>query len=65
MSQLTNGKIPQGQDCPFASECSFKAFGTCGHKGVNHPCDYSCATARGFDMIKGEALVKLGVKKST
>lgn len=65
MSQLTNGKIPQGQDCPFTSECSFKAFGACGHKGVTHPCDYSCATARGFDMLKTYSLVKLGVKKPT
>jgi hypothetical protein len=52
MSQLTNGKIPQGSVCPFTKVCSFKEFGTCGHKGEKHPSDYSCGTARGFDLMQ-------------
>ncbi len=52
MSKLINGRIPVGSDCPFATECAIKEEGDCKHKGVRHPVDFSCATARGFDMAE-------------
>ena len=47
-SKLVNGCIPQGQDCPFKTECGYSS---CKHMGKTHPCDFSCAAARAYDMI--------------
>lgn len=45
------GKIPAGKECPFKYGCEFYNTTLCHHTGINHPHDYSCATARGFDMF--------------
>ena len=50
MSLLVLGNIPKGTDCPFTSKCGFWQDQTCGHKGKDHPVDYSCASARMFDI---------------
>ena len=53
MSKLTNGRIPAGQVCPFLSRCG-KGTGECmvGHKGEEHKVAFSCALARGYDLIE-------------
>lgn len=50
--QLVNGKIPPKTECPFATKCAIKTEGNCKHKGVEHPAPFSCATARGFDLVQ-------------
>lgn len=52
MSKLKLGLIPQGSDCPFKDRCVQKAQGVCKHKGEAHPCAFSCALARLFDMVE-------------
>jgi hypothetical protein len=52
VSRLIAGKVPQGQLCPFRGRCSTWEAEQCHHKGVKHPCDFSCATARAFDLIE-------------
>ena len=52
-SQLTFGAIPAHTTCPFLKECSkgtMKCF--VGHQGTEHSVDFSCAIARGFDILK-------------
>lgn len=54
-SQLVDGLIPAGQHCPFASKCECAEF--CPHErnlkmGAEYTADFSCAIARGFDMIR-------------
>jgi len=48
---LVNGLILKGDECPFKEHCGIAQMGSCHHKGVDHPCDFSCASARGFNMI--------------
>jgi hypothetical protein len=50
------GRIPEHTDCPFKSKCSFAASGKCHHEGINHGVEFSCATARGFDLIERNKL---------
>lgn len=52
MSKLKLGLIPQRTECPFVDRCAVKQDGHCNHQGENHACDYSCALARGFDLIE-------------
>lgn len=49
-SLLVDGNIPAHTTCPFAGECGLNKDGNCGHQGVNHTVDYSCALARAFDL---------------
>lgn len=51
MSKLVEGKIPANTVCPFLSECSMTS--QCHHQGKNHSVPFSCAAARGFDIILG------------
>jgi hypothetical protein len=53
------GRIPANTFCPFKGECvmwknkinkSTTINGICGHKGENHKTEYSCGSARGFDI---------------
>jgi hypothetical protein len=48
MSKLVDGLIPKGTVCPFKEECNLYP---CEHHGTEHKVDYSCALARGFDII--------------
>jgi hypothetical protein len=50
-SLLVHGNIPENTECPFAKFCRFKAEGTCKHRGKDHGVEFSCASARGFDLI--------------
>lgn len=47
-SKLKNGLIPAGTECPFKDECNSSL---CKHQGVWHTVNFSCAFARGFDLI--------------
>ena len=47
-SKLKNGLIPAGTECPFKDECNDSL---CKHQGVWHTVNFSCAFARGFDLI--------------
>lgn len=46
---LVDGVIPAHTACPFWDKCSFALTNNCAHLGADHPVDYSCAAARGFD----------------
>lgn len=50
MSELVNGKIPAGSECPYTKQCPYKENGECKHRGVNHTVPYSCGTARLFQI---------------
>lgn len=50
-SLLVVGRIPANMECPFARECLIKAAGNCNHTGKEHSIAYSCASARGFDLM--------------
>lgn len=50
MSKLINGNIPAHTICPFKGECNLAS--NCHHQGEKHPVPFSCAAARGFDLIK-------------
>lgn len=51
-SKLVDGKIPKFKDCPFRKECKIASSHNCHHTGVGHPFEYSCGSARGFDIIE-------------
>jgi hypothetical protein len=50
MSKLVNGRIPTGTDCPFRARCNIAESGNCRHLGKDHKVDFSCGTARLFDI---------------
>ena len=47
-SKLVNGHIPEKTECPFTKECP--TIDLCKHTGINHPCNFSCGTARFLDI---------------
>lgn len=47
---LTHGKILKGDECPFRNKCRIAKECLCNHKGIFHSRDFSCSTARFFDM---------------
>lgn len=50
-NKLTNeGRIPKGINCPFKRNC-LGSMEKCKHTGKNHPCEFSCAIARSFNMM--------------
>jgi len=51
-TMLVDGLIPANTECPFTSECTFKQAGVCKHLGVAHSIPFSCASARGFDLMQ-------------
>jgi hypothetical protein len=52
VSKLQDGLIPAHTECPFASQCGFKQDDTCNHRGKEHTVNYSCASARLFDICR-------------
>lgn len=54
MSKLVDGLIPKHTMCPFVKECNQDGKDECPtiHKGLEHKVDFSCAIARGFNMMK-------------
>jgi hypothetical protein len=63
MANLKNGKIPPFTECPFIEICEFKKQGACHHLGKEHPKEFSCASARGFKMLKKSRLSGLNQKE--
>jgi hypothetical protein len=51
---LVDGKIPAKTECPFAGICKIKSNGNCKHLGEKHECEFSCASARGFNLFNHE-----------
>lgn len=49
MSKLKLGLIPQGEPCPFLSDCGLR-IGRCPTKEQPKQVDYSCAAARLWDL---------------
>lgn len=52
MSMLVEGKIPAHTVCPFRERCEIAQGGACNHLGQKHNVAFSCAAARGFDLIR-------------
>lgn len=51
MSKLVHGNIPAHTECPYRIDCRFAKEGTCKHKGKEHTCEFSCATARLYAIM--------------
>lgn len=49
---LVNGRIPANTICPFRSECEIAEGGACNHQGIRHNVTFSCASARGFELVR-------------
>lgn len=49
-TKLEDGCIPIGVSCPWKEKCEMAEV--CFHKGINHTTPFSCAAARGFDLIE-------------
>jgi hypothetical protein len=45
------GRIPAKTPCPYRDKCEIAKNEACYHKGTDHPCHFSCATARAFDLL--------------
>jgi hypothetical protein len=50
MNKLVNGKIPANTECPWKTKCGLVQG--CHHKGINHDIPFSCAAARGFEIME-------------
>jgi hypothetical protein len=50
-SKLVEGMIPANTECPFTDKCPMHKM-SCRHLGTDHPCNYSCASARAFDKFE-------------
>lgn len=48
---LINGCIPPHTECPWKSECLAAKKHSCHHTGKRHEVSFSCALARGFDLV--------------
>lgn len=53
-SSLLNedGRISANTECPFRSKCEIAAANRCHHLSAEHSVPFSCATARGFDLLQ-------------
>ena len=51
MQPLVNGAVPANTDCPYKNRCELAQSDSCNHTGVNHAVPFSCAVARGFEII--------------
>ena len=52
MNILIDGKILKGTVCPWKGQCSTAVSGQCNHEGEDHNVDYSCASARAFEITE-------------
>ena len=50
-SKLVNGLIPAKTECPFRADQTCPMSRTYGHRGEEHPQDFSCGAARFWDMM--------------
>lgn len=63
-----NGRIPSYTECPFRGQCEIgesvgPGAGQCHHYGKDHCFEFSCASARAFDLLfkdAGKKCVKCG-----
>ena len=53
-----NGRIPARKPCPFSSQCGTRRLGDCNHKGTEHECVFSCATARAYDLQRRNEILE-------
>lgn len=51
-TRLIDGRIPPNTVCPFWDKCEIAQCGKCMHKGIEHSVAFSCAVARGFDIVE-------------
>ena len=49
---LVNGKIPPHTECPYRIYCASFRNGNCYHQGARHRVAYSCASARGWAIVR-------------
>jgi hypothetical protein len=64
-TKLENGCIPIGVPCPWKEKCAMAD--SCFHEGLKHTTPFSCAAARGFDLVeemKANRISQTTVKKS-
>ena len=52
MSKLIDGDIRRGSECSYKKICPIAESNSCRHKGISHPCDYSCAMVKYFKATK-------------
>ena len=52
---LKDGCIPARTICPFRVICSTAKKGLCHHQSQEHPKDFSCASARGYEIVVNQA----------
>lgn len=57
-----HGRIPAQTNCPFRKYCIIAEENKCGHTGQNHLSEYSCASARGFDLLQATKIAKFQEK---
>lgn len=55
LSVLVDGRIPAFTDCPFRDKCPSGKTG-CKQTGKDHSIAFSCAFARGFDLMGDDFL---------
>lgn len=62
---LVNGKIPANTVCPFRAHCGIAANNECHHQGLDHNNEFSCGTARAFELInlKGTTMAETETTK--
>lgn len=48
---LVDGKIPPKTVCPFKDKCELAKEDRCFHQGLDHQNAFSCAVARGFEIV--------------
>ena len=48
-TKLVDGLIPAYTNCPFRKDCILELG--CHHMGILHKVAFSCASARGFDIL--------------
>lgn len=52
--------VPAGKACVYALECISAKTGACNHRGVDQKENFSCAFARGFNIIYRNEFNKSG-----
>jgi hypothetical protein len=49
-----NGRINSHTVCPFRKQCEIAQVNACRHRGEDHEIEFSCAVARGFDLLAAQ-----------
>lgn len=62
-SKLDGGYIRASEDCPFKDGCAI-ALAKCCYRGEAYNCKFSCAIARGFDLVDSIKMRNLSTNKN-